>query len=169
MGTTNFDNVKFKKDSDCPICLNIMVEPVQLKCVHRFCLHCIKDVFAQTELLDEKCPICRADVDYKFQTKQMVVDTTFKEYLKSQFHDEYMARKRVLRKQNLLQENKLKFNDKLKIKFVIGNSYKLIKLKDDKNKDKKVQNEHYWTVFVKLENKDLSIGKLIDKVRFHHI
>ena len=35
-------NKENKSESDCPICLEIMVEPTTIPCNHNFCLDCIK-------------------------------------------------------------------------------------------------------------------------------
>ena len=43
-------------DCSCPICLEILVEPVQMPCHHELCLPCFKSMIDQTNLL---CPICR--------------------------------------------------------------------------------------------------------------
>ena len=37
----NAENV-YSSELDCPICMNIMVEPVTLPCKHTFCYVCLK-------------------------------------------------------------------------------------------------------------------------------
>ena len=50
---------------DCAICMNIMVEPVYLKCKHAFCMQCIKELCK----IKMECALCRAEVgqNYKLQ------------------------------------------------------------------------------------------------------
>lgn len=43
-------------DCSCPICLEILIEPVVLPCKHELCLPCFKDMMDQTNFL---CPMCR--------------------------------------------------------------------------------------------------------------
>ena len=66
-------------DLNCAICLNLMAEPCQLPCKHRFCISCIRDSFR----LKTDCPICRAPIDTrKFCPK--TVDTKYQEEIKAQ-------------------------------------------------------------------------------------
>lgn len=41
-------------DCSCPICLEILIEPVVLPCKHELCLPCFKDMMDQTNFL---CPM----------------------------------------------------------------------------------------------------------------
>lgn len=43
-------------DCSCPICLEVLIEPVVLPCKHELCLPCFKDMMDQTNFL---CPMCR--------------------------------------------------------------------------------------------------------------
>jgi hypothetical protein len=43
-------------DFTCPICLEILVEPVQMPCNHELCLPCFKTITDKVNLL---CPMCR--------------------------------------------------------------------------------------------------------------
>ena len=43
-------------DCTCPICLEILLEPVQMPCHHEVCLPCFK---AMTEQTNFHCPMCR--------------------------------------------------------------------------------------------------------------
>lgn len=43
-------------DCTCPICLEILVEPVQMPCNHEVCLPCFKAMTDKTNFL---CPMCR--------------------------------------------------------------------------------------------------------------
>lgn len=43
-------------DCTCPICLEVLVEPVKMPCSHEVCLPCFKAMIDQTNFL---CPMCR--------------------------------------------------------------------------------------------------------------
>lgn len=46
------------EDVTCPICLEILVAPVTLRCGHTFCAHCaqtLSKAFGRNAL----CPVCR--------------------------------------------------------------------------------------------------------------
>jgi hypothetical protein len=43
-------------DCTCPICLEVLVEPVKMPCTHELCLPCFKAMTDQTNFL---CPMCR--------------------------------------------------------------------------------------------------------------
>ena len=40
----------------CPICLEILIEPVQMPCKHELCIQCFKSHVEDTSL---SCPMCR--------------------------------------------------------------------------------------------------------------
>jgi SWI/SNF-related matrix-associated actin-dependent regulator of chromatin subfamily A3 len=44
---------------DCPVCLEVLTEPVITRCAHVFCLSCIERV-VDTQ---HKCPLCRAEME----------------------------------------------------------------------------------------------------------
>jgi len=44
---------------DCPVCLEVLTEPVITRCAHVFCLACIERV-VDTQ---HKCPMCRAEME----------------------------------------------------------------------------------------------------------
>lgn len=43
-------------DCTCPICLEVLIEPVRMPCTHELCLPCFKAMTDQTNFL---CPMCR--------------------------------------------------------------------------------------------------------------
>ena len=49
-------------DKDCPVCMEIMVEPCMLPCGHRFCMSCLKILFENKF----QCPVDRRDIDPSF-------------------------------------------------------------------------------------------------------
>ena len=44
-----------RKNFTCPVCLEVLVDPVVLGCAHRFCYHCISQNFETSDC----CPVCR--------------------------------------------------------------------------------------------------------------
>jgi len=44
------------EDCQCPICLDILIEPVTMPCKHELCLQCFEKHIAETSLT---CPVCR--------------------------------------------------------------------------------------------------------------
>ena len=43
----------------CPICLEILIEPVDMPCKHEICLKCFDTMLDQTNLC---CPMCRLNI-----------------------------------------------------------------------------------------------------------
>ncbi|XP_042556683.1 putative tripartite motif-containing protein 75 [Dipodomys spectabilis] len=48
---------EFQVESKCPVCLGKLSDPVTIDCGHNFCRLCIRQCWAQMELLS--CPVCR--------------------------------------------------------------------------------------------------------------
>jgi hypothetical protein len=51
-------------DLTCPVCYEIMIEPILYPCAHRVCRRCTKEMFL-TPSADKQCPKCRARVNEK--------------------------------------------------------------------------------------------------------
>lgn len=63
----------------CPVCIQVLSNPVVLSCAHRFCWHCL----AKASLFGQCCPVCRKEqsldpCDYQ-------VDNTLKQFLERHF------------------------------------------------------------------------------------
>lgn len=58
-------------DCSCPICLEVLIEPVVLPCKHELCLPCFKDMMDQTNFL---CPMV---IIIRFKTKLNQTINTF--------------------------------------------------------------------------------------------
>ena len=65
------ESVGQKLAMDCAICLNFMIEPVKLKCGHRFCAYCITAAAKHNRLM--KCPLCRDSCKKRFLQKDVDV------------------------------------------------------------------------------------------------
>jgi hypothetical protein len=46
-------------DCSCPICLEVLIEPVKMPCSHELCLKCLDTMLDQTNLC---CPMCRVKI-----------------------------------------------------------------------------------------------------------
>ena len=46
-------------DCSCPICFDILIEPVDMPCKHEICLKCFETMIDQTNLC---CPMCRMNL-----------------------------------------------------------------------------------------------------------
>jgi len=60
-------------EEECPICLELIEEPLQTPCRHIFCGDCIRNLL-QSAQNDEKCPICRK----KCKAKQLKIPPQMK-------------------------------------------------------------------------------------------
>ena len=49
---------------ECPVCLEICVEPVKTPCNHYFCMTCQKEILSRENIA---CPLCRKDFDTKYE------------------------------------------------------------------------------------------------------
>jgi len=55
--------------SECPVCLQPCVFPVQLPCLHVFCYLCVKGVAGR----NRRCALCRADIPQDFVRRPVLV------------------------------------------------------------------------------------------------
>ena len=71
----------------CPICLNILIEPVKTSCNHKFCQICLEELIENsTDESEYKCPMCREIILKSYDLK---VDQNLDNYLKNKFSKEY--------------------------------------------------------------------------------
>ena len=72
-------------DCSCPICLEVLIEPVRMPCNHELCLPCFKAMTDKTNFL---CPMCRMRISswsrYAANTNNLV-DTKRWEQIKKAF------------------------------------------------------------------------------------
>lgn len=60
--TTTKKDPKSKEDFECPVCMELIAEPVKTPCQHLFCLSCQKQLMK----LNSTCPLCRKVFDAQF-------------------------------------------------------------------------------------------------------
>eukprot|EP01084_Bolivina_argentea_P320065 555264_1 len=80
---------------DCPICLELLVEPVTLQCGHTYCNHCISQWIVShslsklTKKMKCSCPECKSVIYNRFKHT-----TSFKlrDFLSNQFTNKYKER-----------------------------------------------------------------------------
>jgi len=74
-----------EKNFSCPICLDVLCNPVVLSCTHRFCWTCL----SKTSESFQACPVCRKD--QHLDPSNFNIDWILKEFLLQQFPDSQAA------------------------------------------------------------------------------
>ena len=120
---------------DCCICYEIMIEPLKLKCGHRFCAHCFKKATG----INKQCPLCRAKTDGT-KVDRHSIDLKYQKQLKQKFSDQFEKRYKELEEAGYLVA------DMIDVQFEVGNRFKLLK-KFNTNKQG-YENKNEWTAFV---------------------
>ena len=128
----------------CPICMQLFYQPAYTPCKHLFCLECITQVLE----LEQRCPLCRTDIPSEFVPK---VDAVYNANLIKKFQLQMKTREEEIKK----REHEL-----LKVKFLYGNTHKLVNPEDGE------QNSHDWTAFVKAGRNETNTAKYIKSVTF---
>ncbi|XP_067829828.1 nuclear factor 7, ovary-like [Heptranchias perlo] len=54
-------DVSFREELLCPICLELFVDPVILRCGHNFCRQCVREYWQHRHLPAQCCPECRGE------------------------------------------------------------------------------------------------------------
>jgi len=81
----------------CPICVDILVDPVSLKCGHNLCLSCCTE-YIERKKTDEmpalrtKCPTCTSWIPLKVPA----VNTTLRDSIEAQYKDQVDMRRKEL-------------------------------------------------------------------------
>ena len=136
-------------DINCPICYNVMVEPVSLECNHRFCWPCIK----HSKSVKSQCPLCRVDII------ELAIDQKYQAYIKESFAPDFQKQKEILKKNGKLFEDIFDFD------LEVGNHYRLLAKGFSKTPDGARNNQH-WTAYVRCTDPMRKIDHLIEKVTF---
>ena len=95
---------EFDQGKDCPVCYNIMVEPIKLpNCNHRFCIACLNAAYRkQGAGEDKKCPLCRGVNKHQGFYTADDLDREKQMELREKHSDEFLERQAKLREAGLL-------------------------------------------------------------------
>lgn len=118
-----------KLDLNCPVCLDILIDPVTLSCGHSFCIQCLKSscVNEYNKKLIKNCMICKKELDIHLD--KHAVNTFMVSLLKSYpgYVEEIKARNAARHYENLknkFKSSKLqKYMSQLIIKIILDNGY----------------------------------------------
>ena len=81
------ENINF----ECPICLDLLANPISLPCGHNFCYSCKKDF---SIMGTKKCPVCRRDFPKtNYNENNLII------HLITRFYPKYHYEKIVIKKQ----------------------------------------------------------------------
>ncbi|CAK69793.1 unnamed protein product (macronuclear) [Paramecium tetraurelia] len=143
---------------DCPICLSISVDPIQLsQCNHIFCSACIVDLLDYNNQ-SYKCPLCRQLYQ---KNEPLIINQELAKKIKESNPELYVQRQQQILQQQMMLPNQIK------VSVVYGNLYEKIK-----NNDK---NQHQWTLVVKMDYnkesdrvalKNFDINNMIESVTY---
>lgn len=144
-------------DFECPLCLQLLYDPVGFHCGHSFCKFCIERLLASNGEM-RACPCCRAPFYDSSNDTQLVTLNNIrpllalKKVLPLLFGDEYKSRGEEVERerQHFLQ------TVTIRKKIYIGNLHALMNNRND-------QNIHKWTFFVRMDDQD-KIDNYIESV-----
>ncbi|CAD8064908.1 unnamed protein product [Paramecium sonneborni] len=144
---------------DCPICLSIIVDPIQLsECKHIFCSACLIDLLDYNNQ-SYKCPLCRQQY---LKNQPLIVNQDLAKKIKDSNPQLYAQRQQQILQQQMMLPNQIK------VSVVYGNYYEHIKSNN--------KNVNQWILNVKMDyNKDsdraalknFDINHMIESVTYH--
>ncbi|KRX00943.1 hypothetical protein PPERSA_09549 [Pseudocohnilembus persalinus] len=150
----NNQNIQQKSADDymCPICLNIMVEPIKLvQCTHYLCRRCLRGLDENN--VNNKCPMCRQKIEIK-DLINLKIDEKMQKEIKNSCLQEFME-------QNQEEIRLKKIDESFKqVKFLYGNTHEVVE--ERKQND---PNINKWKCFIQLADGG-DISKYIRKVDF---
>jgi hypothetical protein len=76
-------------DCTCPICFEILIEPVLMPCKHELCLECFDQI---KDLLNLECPICRVEIG-KFTNSRSLINWDRWKKIETKFSKEIKLRR----------------------------------------------------------------------------
>eukprot|EP00088_Acartia_fossae_P027622 TRINITY_DN2836_c0_g1_i23.p1 TRINITY_DN2836_c0_g1~~TRINITY_DN2836_c0_g1_i23.p1 ORF type:complete len:605 (-),score=181.79 TRINITY_DN2836_c0_g1_i23:432-2246(-) len=81
-----------KSDVSCPICLCILMEPVEMPCCHVICMPCYEETVTHANIC---CPVCRTRLSTwarKAKKQNTLVNQVIWQYIKENFREEVESR-----------------------------------------------------------------------------
>ena len=148
-------NSKLVTKYDCPICLNLCVQPVTTPCNHFFCFECEKQIV----LSGMSCPMCRSKFD---RTWTPEVNLKLQSHIKHAMSSQFLQREVSLRKLGMwVGQTKL-------LRFTYGNTYQHIEDGDFvyPNTLSQLRYEHSWTIFMILHEDKSKTDTYIKSVTY---
>ena len=88
---TSFESLK-ADDLECPICIEMVTEPIRLRCNHLLCRECFEKL---VELSSRKCPKCRKWIGGTRQISNLL-DTSLWNFIRKKFIPEQIESDRLL-------------------------------------------------------------------------
>ena len=88
---TSFESLK-ADDLECPICIEMVTEPIRLRCNHLLCRECFEKL---VELSSRKCPKCRKWIGGTRQISNLL-DTSLWNFIRKKFIHEQIESDRLL-------------------------------------------------------------------------
>ncbi len=103
-------------DCTCPICLEILIEPVSFSCTHEICFSCLDGLMKTNE--HSTCPICREEITLDALAYKLKIGERCPKCESSPFHVYCPLTKKVLAKRYLVnaarwRKIKIRFNDEI--------------------------------------------------------
>ncbi|EFC49131.1 predicted protein [Naegleria gruberi] len=143
-------------DFECPLCLNLLYEPVGFHCGHTFCKFCIERLLASNGSMNA-CPCCRApfsDGNNSLITlKNIRPLLTLRNVLPMLFKEQYEMRRLEVEK----ERREYVQTQTIRKSFFIGNEHTVISRSD--------QNIHKWTMFVRMDSRE-NVSDFIHSVEY---
>ncbi|CAF1088451.1 unnamed protein product [Didymodactylos carnosus] len=143
----------FDEQCHCPICLQVLVEPVTILCGHSYCLSCLKQ-FLQSSDISVGCPMCRVNLSY-LQNNTIQINSILKYLLETRYGNEYFEKKLEVDQDRLESERKLSVMKKL----LIGNHHALANIGQEVKM-------HRWTLYIRFadDEDEVDIGRFIKEI-----
>lgn len=155
LSSMNLNSENTFHNFSCPICLNLLLNPITTPCKHAFCMHCFEEMSDLTANEGTKCPMCRNEISNEFVFK---VDKDLEEKVIASFPKEYQIRTKLLAEQIALN------GSMVKLKILYGNLHVKLENAKPSRTNPQIKNEHKWTAFVKVHKED--VKNFIRKVEF---
>lgn len=137
-----------ESNTDCPVCFQLNLEPVRIKCNHVFCVNCIEKILTSGT---HRCPMDRSEFDFK---KDLTRDLQILERVKISHPNDY---------QSLLEKNRenVNYSNIKELGIEYGNYHRI--LETDQS------NCHEWKAFVRVGKFDKEIRNIINSLRGNNV